>query len=258
MTIIGSSSRLSQGKTGWLPNNRRETENVRRQVADGRQREMTALDLKPETFDLRQTHTYMNSRNSNNLGFSSSSSSVRNQSSKSNYFVFILLLSMIGAGITTSSCDTTDIHKPAVTYSYIFRKNAAIKLDTTQQISKKGKAAPEFHFSITSGKKLVFIYKKLVSMSKKTTDSGGSLELVFQIPEKTRNFSYRGSQLQQIQAFYRQDTREGVAVKVKDGFIRGEILSPVAWIIKINVKASGFGKPVHLKFHQPFYIKNLF
>jgi hypothetical protein len=196
----------------------------------------------------------MNSKNTKSLKFISSSSIVSRRLGKSKYSVFILLLSMIGLGIMVPSCDTTDLHKPDVTYLYTYKKDAAIKLDSA---SENGKAVPVFHFSITSGNKLVFIYRKFISTPKKSTGSNSSVELVFQIPKKARNFSYRSSQLQQIQAFYRRDDDEGIAVKVNNGLIRGEKLSPVAWIIKINVTVSGFGKPVHLKFHQPFYEKGL-
>jgi hypothetical protein len=202
----------------------------------------------------------MNNKNRNGLISAGSNPFGRIHLSKSTYSVFILLLSIIGAGILISSCDTNNIHKPDVTYSYIFQKNAAIELDTTQQSSAKGNAAALLHFSIISGNELVFVYKKFISSSDKISDAGGSRVLAFQIPAGMKKFNYRNQQLGQVHAFYQQNSSgsgESTAMKITRGLIRGEKLSPVSWIVKVDVTVKINGNQVHLKFHQPFYQKTL-
>jgi hypothetical protein len=178
----------------------------------------------------------------------------------SKYSAILFLFLLIGIVSTLASCDANNIHEPDVTYSYTFQKNAAIKLDSTTTSTGKQDTAAVLHFSIENGNSLVFSYKKQHSSSKNIADAGSSKALVFQVPADTTKFSYYNNGIQQIHALYQQDcycAGGGSAVTVTEGTIRGERLSAVTWIIRVDVTIEYFGNNVHLKFHQPFYDKKV-
>jgi hypothetical protein len=181
------------------------------------------------------------------------------KSSKHSIFLLpILLISAVVALLT--SCDANNIHKPDVTYSYTFQKNAAIKIDTVNVSAGQHDITTALHFSILNGQNLVFSYKKHHSSSKEVADASSSKVLVFQVQADTTRFSYHNNGIQQIHAFYQQDCYcpgGGDAVKVTQGIISGERLNPVTWIIRVDVTIDYFGNTVHLKFHQPFYDKKV-
>lgn len=166
-----------------------------------------------------------------------------------------LAVLFVGALFIVNSCDTNNADGPDATYAYIYQKNAAISVDTTKQPSGDGSKSTVFRFSVVQGNNIVFIYKKFIG------NAGRRRMLVFQIPDSVRDFSFRDSQLKQVRALYRRKcdcAANGIAVRPAKGLIKGERLSPVSWIIKVDVivRFPG-GKARHVTFDEPFYEKDL-
>ncbi|HYW35143.1 MAG TPA: hypothetical protein VE868_07045 [Balneolaceae bacterium] len=150
--------------------------------------------------------------------------------------------------------------RPPNTYACDFQTNAAIQADTALFHISPDSTITAYNFSVQSGSSLVFRYNHQKKAPDHARDAGFSETLVFRIPTDVKKFDYQDKNFSQADVFYQRSCAcsiSGAGFKVTSGLIRGERLSPVHWIIRVNVTVHTPDGDFHLKFNRPFYEKNL-
>lgn len=176
------------------------------------------------------------------------------------YFENCVLLKQLSVTVVcliAAACDTSNGNTFTETFSFGFQEQSTIIADNTSRPVSEDSSITFYIFSVEPGDDLVFLYQRNVNPPEDILYGGLNETLVFQVPADSDSFEIKEDRLIEAQAFFRRSCFcefSGAGFRVTGGFIRGEKLSAVNWIVKADVAIEGIKQTYNVQFKDIFLI----